>query len=78
MRQNIYTSEEIEKALNFLTPLFENDNLLFKSFIKKNLAYLEGKNFTYIIDKTAQKTYKIMGNCTGPIIYVRDILNIDS
>jgi hypothetical protein len=77
MRKDVYSPSQMDKAIQFLNPLFDNNNELFKALLKEKLAYLDGKNFTYILDQNNNIKYRIMGNCMGPIIYVRDILSID-
>jgi hypothetical protein len=56
MRKDVYSPSQMDKAIQFLNPLFDNNNELFKALLKEKLAYLDGKNFTYILDQRSRKT----------------------
>ncbi len=77
MRKDLYQEEEMEKTIHFLTPLFENGGVIFKKMLDDGNAYLEGKSFTFVKNIKDNLLYKIMGNCIGPVIYVRDILPLE-
>lgn len=78
MRKDLFTPQIMEEAIQFLTPLFANDSEIFKEMITSGQARLEGKSFTIIDDTKNKKSYRIMGNCIGPVIYVRDILDLQN
>lgn len=75
MRKDLLETEEMEQAVSFLAPLFENQGALFKKMLESGTARLDGKSFTLIDNPERKKTYRIMGNCIGPVLYVRDILD---
>jgi len=77
MRKDLLKTEEMEKAIQFLKPVFENDGMLFKEMIKNQQAMLESNRFTVIKDSKNKKVYRIMGNCIGPILYVKEILELE-
>lgn len=78
MRKDLFTSQAMDEAIQFLTPLFANDSEIFKEMIASGQARLEGKSFTYIDDTKNKKSYRIMGNCIGPVIYIRDIFDLEN
>lgn len=77
MRKDLFNEEEMQIAIDYLTPLFKNDGEPFKEMIRAKEAFIEGKSFTYINHREEGKRYRIMGNCIGPVIYVRDILPLE-
>jgi len=78
MRKDLLSDAEMESALNFFKPIFENDGKLFKKMLEDGTAYLESKSFTIFKNLKQKTAYRIMGNCIGPVIYVRDIFPIES
>lgn len=77
MRKDLLSEEQMEQALSFLNPIFENDGQLFKKMLDDGSAYLESKSFTIFKNLASKTAYRIMGNCIGPVIYVRDIFAIE-
>ena len=77
MRSDLYNDEQISRAKEFLEPIFSNDGDVFKKMLQDGTAYIEGKSFTYVTDKEKRIRYRLMGNCVGPVIYIRDILPMD-
>lgn len=77
MRKDIYSEQLMSEAEAFIAPLFENEGEEFKRMLGEGSVYLEGKSFTYIKHPQKGKLYRLMGNCIGPIVYVRDILDLE-
>ncbi len=77
MRKDLYSEKEMDAAIAYISPLFENDGEIFKKMLEDGSIYLEGKSFTYIKNFDGKKLYKIMGNCIGPVVYVRNVLPLE-
>lgn len=77
MRKDLFSEEEMNTAIEYIAPLFEGEGEKFKEKIKEDQAFIEGKRFTYIDHPEVGKRYRLMGNCIGPVIYVRDILPLE-
>jgi hypothetical protein len=54
MRKDLFSKDEMDKAIDFLKPLFENDAERFKKMLEEGTAYIEGKSFTYIRNHEAE------------------------
>jgi len=71
---NIGESEK-ESIKEFLISIFRDDAKIFKEMVAQKKVRIKGKSFTFIDDETNNKTYKIMGNCIGPVLYVYDVID---
>ena len=60
MRKDLLSEEQMNQALSFFNPIFENDGKLFKKMLEDGSAFLESKSFT--IFKNAKAKTALIGD----------------